>query len=110
MDANERYEKLASLFFSETGIIAPGKDAGAMGNHNTREERKLAWECWNTARQQALEEAVKVVEKLRDEAIVKCAEAEDQGNGKGQEEQYDYSEAFDVAIKVIRELKGGKDE
>ena len=42
---NDEFEKLAASFYWDTGIRAPGKDAGYDTSY-TREERRAAWEDW----------------------------------------------------------------
>ena len=44
MNANERFEVMASLFYKETGIMAPGKD-DCLGTHDTQ-QRLDAWGPW----------------------------------------------------------------
>ena len=46
MNANERFEVMATLFYSETGIMAPGKDIPAGFNELDYEQRVEAWRVW----------------------------------------------------------------
>lgn len=47
MNTNERFEYMAELFYKETGIMAPGKDAPAGFSCLSPEERNLAWGEWS---------------------------------------------------------------
>lgn len=40
---DERFEIIAEVFYAETGYLAPGKDAGAMGSEDYDQRRKAAW-------------------------------------------------------------------
>lgn len=46
MNANERFEYMAKLFYKETGLMAPGKDSPAAFGVTDREERQIAWKEW----------------------------------------------------------------
>lgn len=48
MNANERFEYMAELFYKETGYVAPGKDLPAALNNGgyTDVERDNAWGEW----------------------------------------------------------------
>lgn len=44
MNANERFEYMAGIFYKETGFMAPGKDSPA--GFYTEEEQELALVKW----------------------------------------------------------------
>ncbi len=46
MDANERFEYMAELFYKETGFMAPGKDSPAGMGATDREARQAKWGKW----------------------------------------------------------------
>ncbi len=46
MDANERFEYMAELFYKQTGHMAPGKDSPAAFGVTDREEAQEAWKEW----------------------------------------------------------------
>jgi hypothetical protein len=46
MNANERFEYMAELFYKQTGVIAPGKDAPAGFNTDSDEKRREVWSEW----------------------------------------------------------------
>ncbi len=47
MDANERFERLAELFYRATGLMAPGKSVPtAMSSNDYEERRQAAWPLW----------------------------------------------------------------
>lgn len=41
--ADERFEIYAEVFYKETGLLAPGKDAGTLGSEDYDKRRKAAW-------------------------------------------------------------------
>jgi hypothetical protein len=41
-DSNERFERIAAVFYRETGFLRPGKDCRV----NSHEERQEAWDAW----------------------------------------------------------------
>ena len=43
---NERFERLAEAFYSETGKMAPGKDQPAAMGGGDYDERVAAWKEW----------------------------------------------------------------
>ena len=46
-DSTERFERLAALFYAETGMMAPGKDVpAAAGEGPTFNERMARWDAW----------------------------------------------------------------
>ena len=45
MNANERFEYMAELFYRDTGMLAPGKDQSGY-LHNSPDERQDAWKVW----------------------------------------------------------------
>jgi hypothetical protein len=42
----ERFERIASAFYRETGLLAPGKDAPAAGGQPDHEERRARFDAW----------------------------------------------------------------
>ena len=47
MNSNDRFELMASKFYDETGIMAPGKDCPAeFGSEHDYQERMDAWKVW----------------------------------------------------------------
>ena len=46
MNANERFEYMADLFYRQTGHMAPGKDSPAAFGVVDREEVQKAWAEW----------------------------------------------------------------
>ena len=46
MDASERYEKLASEFYRDTGLIAPGKDVPASVAADPNYKYEYRWQEW----------------------------------------------------------------
>jgi hypothetical protein len=56
---SETWERIAELFYNETGILAPGKDQpAAMCGTPTREERDTAYRDWLDARVDAATAAI----------------------------------------------------
>lgn len=46
-NATERFEKIARLFYHDTGFLRPGKDVPAIkSTPSYDEERQSAWENW----------------------------------------------------------------
>ena len=46
MNANERFEYMADLFYRQTGFMAPGKDSPAAFGVTDDDERMEAWKVW----------------------------------------------------------------
>lgn len=46
MNANERFEYMADLFYKQTGFMAPGKDSPAAFGVTDDEERLKVWKSW----------------------------------------------------------------
>ena len=46
MNANERFEYMADLFYRQTGFMAPGKDSPAAFGVTDDKERMDAWKAW----------------------------------------------------------------
>ena len=46
MNASERFEYMAELFYKQTGVIAPGKDAQAGFSVDSYEKRLEVWSEW----------------------------------------------------------------
>ena len=46
MNANERFEYMAELFYKQTGYIAPGKDSSAAFGVTDREKAQEVWAEW----------------------------------------------------------------
>ena len=46
MDANQRYEHMAELFYKDSGFMAPGKDSPAAFGVVDRELVMKAWKEW----------------------------------------------------------------
>ena len=46
MNANERFEYMAELFYKATGFMAPGKDSPAAFGVTDRDERDNKWKEW----------------------------------------------------------------
>lgn len=46
----ERFERIAAQFYSDTGLLAPGKDAPAAGNQPDHPERRAAYDTWINAK------------------------------------------------------------
>ena len=46
MNANERFEYMAELFYKQTGYMAPGKDSPAAFGVTDREKSMEAWIEW----------------------------------------------------------------
>lgn len=44
--ANDRYERLAEMFCTQTGMMAPGKDVPAAMGRDDYELRAAAWKVW----------------------------------------------------------------
>lgn len=73
-DMVERYEAEAATFYTETGVLAPGKDApAAMGGYDADEVRHKLWRVWARAvyaerEREELRERLAAVERERDAA------------------------------------------
>ena len=46
MNANERFEYMAELFYKATGFMAPGKDSPAACGITNKEQIDEAWNKW----------------------------------------------------------------
>jgi hypothetical protein len=46
MDANERFEYMAELFYKQTGYMAPGKDSPAAFGDGDIDKRIEMWREW----------------------------------------------------------------
>lgn len=47
LTAVQRFERMAKLFYKDTGFIAPGKDVPAeIGGDEYDRERRAAWDAW----------------------------------------------------------------
>ncbi len=46
MNANERFEYMAELFYKDTGLMAPGKNSPSACGIVSREQRDEAWNKW----------------------------------------------------------------
>ena len=46
MDANERFEYMAELFYKQTGYMAPGKDCPAAFGGGDYDKRIEMWKEW----------------------------------------------------------------
>lgn len=46
MNANERFEYMAELFYKQTGVMAPGKDSPAGFSVDSYENRQKVWAEW----------------------------------------------------------------
>ena len=46
MNANERFEYMAELFYRQTGFMAPGKDSPAGFGATDDGERLKVWKSW----------------------------------------------------------------
>jgi hypothetical protein len=46
MNAHERFEYMADLFYKETGYMAPGKDSCAAFGVTDHDERYVEWKKW----------------------------------------------------------------
>lgn len=46
MNANERFEYMAELFYKQTGYIAPGKDSPTALGVTDREKTQEVWKEW----------------------------------------------------------------
>ena len=46
MDANHRFELLATVFYMTTGMMAPGKDIAAARGVDDYEERAITFASW----------------------------------------------------------------
>ena len=72
MNATDRFEIVADLFYADTGCLRPGKSVPCvMASEEYEQRRQDAWKEWNTAEQVAdsairriyeLEERVKKLE------------------------------------------------
>lgn len=51
--ANERFERLASMFLRDTGMMAPGKSEAPEMSYHTIEERLEKWDLWMAAQRLA---------------------------------------------------------
>ena len=45
-DSFDRFEAVASMFYNDTGMLRPGKDAGAASGQPERGERSAAFDVW----------------------------------------------------------------
>lgn len=56
----DRFERVAAMFYRETGWLAPGKDnsAAACGDDDSYEHRRAAWEKWYESRANAARAAL----------------------------------------------------
>jgi hypothetical protein len=66
MDPNKHpvgeYDRVAELFYQETGMMSPGKsEPMEMSSRFSLEERQLAWRAWFKARRDRVAELVGVV-------------------------------------------------
>ena len=46
MNANERFEYMAELFYKQTGYMAPGKDSPTVFGVTDREKTQEVWKEW----------------------------------------------------------------
>jgi hypothetical protein len=56
--ATERFERLAEMFYADTGLLAPGKDGPNVSGLCDHEDRRLSWEQWFIRDGEALEAAI----------------------------------------------------
>ena len=65
----ESHDRVAAEFYSDTGVIAPGKSVPlAMNPPWTEDERRAAWDAWVKRRRDALENGCRAALAAADKA------------------------------------------
>jgi hypothetical protein len=61
---NETFERIAEMFYRDTGMLRPGKDqAAALGGFPTDEARRDAWSEWVTRKNNELDAKIRAALK-----------------------------------------------